>query len=468
MKRIVILSMFCLTIVASRAENMIQVNDTVFNRIPVSEHQMLMPLKPTYHKNVTEAANWGRNWFIEVKGGASAFLGSPLGCGDVADRLKPTLQVGVGKWFTPAIGGRVVYQGLEYKNCDFQTVDYQNVHADFLYNVTSGFNRDANGLAKWDVIPYVGCGLIRSDAPGTKVFGMNYGAMGRYRATDRWHLTAELAGMTTFRNFDGIGERNRLGDNMLSLSLGFSVTIGKAGWKQVIDADPYISQNEWLRNYALKLRQDNQSLSMRHESDLQTIGEMKKILSIEGLLEKYHGFFDDYAESKSKRKTTPKNDYSGLNSLRARLNSKNWDGTGWEELPFPTDSVDQTETADWNEYLLKVSQGKTAIGAPVYFFFHIGTCDLIDNSQLVNLDEIARVARKYGLYVHVEGAADKATGTEEINRGLSADRARFIARELVKRKVGKDHVRVFSLGGVKEGVPDAASRRTKILLYYKR
>ena len=33
---------------------------------------MLMPVNPTYLKHVSEAANWGRNWFIEAKGGASA------------------------------------------------------------------------------------------------------------------------------------------------------------------------------------------------------------------------------------------------------------------------------------------------------------------------------------------------------------------------------------------------------------
>ena len=68
-------------------------------------------------------ANWGKNWFIEVKGGASAFLGSPIGCGDVFDRLTPALQVGLGKWFTPAVGGRVAYQGMSFKNGEFKKMN---------------------------------------------------------------------------------------------------------------------------------------------------------------------------------------------------------------------------------------------------------------------------------------------------------------------------------------------------------
>ena len=80
MKKFYVLSLFCLAMIPSMAENTSQVNDTVDKQIPVSEYQMLMPLQPTYHKNVTEAANWGSNWFIDVKGGASAFLGSPQSC----------------------------------------------------------------------------------------------------------------------------------------------------------------------------------------------------------------------------------------------------------------------------------------------------------------------------------------------------------------------------------------------------
>ena len=373
MKKFYVLSLFCLAMIPSMAENTSQVNDTVDKQIPVSEYQMLMPLQPTYHKNVTEAANWGSNWFIDVKGGASAFLGSPLGCGDVFDRLKPTLLVGLGKWFTPAIGGRVVFQGLEYKNSEFHTHKFQNVHADFLYNVTSGFMQDAYGMSRWDVIPYLGCGLIRSEEPGRKSFSMHYGVMGRFHVSKRLHLTAELSGMTAFRNFDGIGESNKFGDSMLGLSVGASVTIGKAGWKRVIDAAPYISQNEWLRDYALGLRKENHELSLMHNTDLRTIDELKKILGIEGLLEKYHNVFDSYSGQTQERKAYPKNDYSGLKSLRARMNNRKWDGSSAvDQAGFLTDSLAFPDSEDWNEYLISISQGKEAIGAPVYFFFHIG------------------------------------------------------------------------------------------------
>ena len=81
-----------------------------FLRVTRKIHFVLPSVSNMGVANVSEAANWGINWFIEVKGGASAFLGSPIGCRDVFDRVKPALQVGLGKWFTPAIGGRIGFQ----------------------------------------------------------------------------------------------------------------------------------------------------------------------------------------------------------------------------------------------------------------------------------------------------------------------------------------------------------------------
>ena len=102
--KILLLSAICLSALTVKASDVITTSDSISKQVSVTSEHYLQTLKPTYLTNVSEAANWGRNWFIEVKGGASAFLGSPIGCGDVFDRLSPALQVGIGKWFTPAVG----------------------------------------------------------------------------------------------------------------------------------------------------------------------------------------------------------------------------------------------------------------------------------------------------------------------------------------------------------------------------
>lgn len=264
----------CLAAMTASAQTAGQGSDSLYIQKLYSQEQMLMPVNPTYLKNVSEAANWGRNWFIEAKGRASAFLGTPIGCGDVFDRVTPLLQIGVGKWFTPAIGGRIGFQGLSFKNAEFHTMKYQFVHADFLYNITSGIRQNESGIPLWDVIPFVGVGMIHNSdwinnctcqggSSGSHPFAFTYGVEARYRISDRVHLVGEVSGMLTARNFDGIGTSTKFGDNMISVSAGLSFTIGKTGWKRVVDATPYIEQNLALQNYIAYMRDRNAHLEKR-------------------------------------------------------------------------------------------------------------------------------------------------------------------------------------------------------------
>ena len=218
------------------------------------DDKLTKPLQPTYLDNVITTSSWGSNWFIEAKGGASAFIGTPVGCGDLFDRVMPVLQIGVGKWFTPAVGGRISYQGLKFKNADLRTMDYQFVHADFMYNLTHNLQCNDEGLSKVDVIPFVGVGMICNSSStagyfladgqqmGNHPFAFSYGIELRYLLCDRLHLVGEVSGMTTLKNFDCVGTSSRFGDHMLNVSVGLSYTIGKKGWKKVVDARPYINQ----------------------------------------------------------------------------------------------------------------------------------------------------------------------------------------------------------------------------------
>ena len=71
--------------------------------------------------------DWGTNWFLSLKGGASAFVGTPVGHGDLFDREKPLLNVSAGKWFTPYVGGRLAFQGLQLKDANMVACNYQNL-----------------------------------------------------------------------------------------------------------------------------------------------------------------------------------------------------------------------------------------------------------------------------------------------------------------------------------------------------
>ena len=412
--------MMCLAAMTASAQTARQSSDSLYIQKSYSQEQMLMPVNPTYLKHVSEAANWGRNWFVEAKGGASAFLGTPIGCGDVFDRVTPLLQIGVGKWFTPAIGGRIGFHGLSFKNAEFHTMKYQFVHADFLYNITSGFRQNESGIPLWDVIPFIGVGMIHNSdwinnctcqggSSGSHPFAFTYGVVARYRISDRVHLVGEVSGMLTARNFDGIGTSTKFGDNMISVSAGLSFTIGKTGWKRVVDATPYIEQNLALQDYIAYMRDRNAHLEKR------------------------------LAGNDDGKTVYPKNSYSGLNSLRARLSMNG-------------DSLSSSDH-------LKVS-----IGVPVYFFFKLNTDKLVDKSQLVNLDDIAKMAKQENLKIKISGAADSATGTQSGNQDLGKRRAKFIAKALIKRGVDKSQIKAYNLGGIDKYAANEANRFTTVVL----
>ena len=485
--KILLLSAICLSALTVKANDTDTVSDSISKQVNVTSEHYLQILKPTYLTNVSEAANWGNNWFIEVKGGASAFLGSPIGCGDVFDRLSPALQVGIGKWFTPAVGGRVDYQGLSFKNGKFKSMDYHFVHADFLYNLTSGINCNDLGLSRWDVIPFIGVGMIYNTdwhsactcpgyTSGSHPFAFSYGLECRYRLANRMQLVAELSGMTTAKNFDGVGNSSRFGDNLLTLSAGLSFTLGKAGYRRIVDANPYMAQNDWLLNYAGRMTDRNRRLTLQHKEDERIKAEYRKILEIEGLLDLYKDRIGDKDEE-TERSLYPRNDYSGLNSLRARLNNKGWDGKA-ETMPKAMKKrLGKTDTEDWDldnsnddrifdGNLAAIKNGSEPIGASIYFFFRLGTDELTEVSQLLNIDEIARVAKKHHLKVRISGAADSATGNERINNTLSQKRAEYIKTLMIQRGIEESLINISYEGGIDEYSPVQANRQTCVTLSF--
>ena len=150
------------------------------------------------------------------------------------------------------------------------------------------------------------------------------------------------------------------------------------------------------------------------------------------------------ANNNIEAQSTDKNNYSGLNSLRYRMSLGN------ENNDSSLDSLSQ--------------KTKVTIGVPIYFYFKLNTAKLVDKTQLVNLDEIAKIAKEQNLTIHISGAADKATGSDKRNRHLSIERAKYICKQLIKRGVDKDAMKATSLGGIEQFLPKEANRFGVVLL----
>ena len=438
---------------------------------------------PSYLDGVLVASPWTANWFIGVSGGASAFLGNPLGCEDLFGRLQPSWAVNVGKWFTPHIGSRIGWQGGKFKDGALDTRNFHHYHADLLWSLLGEQRKDGTP-AEWSLVPYVGMGLLHHKDNGQKQFSLSYGIQGRYRITGRLAATLELGGCTTFREFDGYGKIGKWGDRFLTLSAGLSVTIGKTGWKRVVDARPYVCRNEWLVRRSEALAGANRRYASRHEKDGRIIRELRKILELEGLLDKYGWAADSLYNYDT---GNPGNDYSGLNSLMARLRNRHWNGM--DPLASPTDTLrTKGDTDTLHSHDIKGLYDSTAmanahkqadarlakytasghIGIPIYFFFELGTTKLTEPAQGINLDALARVITGHGLYVTVTGAADSMTGTVEINDRLGMARAEYIAWELVRRGVAPDRIEKADIGGISDYTPLEGNRHTQVRLFIPR
>ena len=476
----------------------------------VDDNGLLQPMQPAYLDDVITSPPWSGNWFVTFSGGASAFLGTPLGCNDLFGRIRPTYNVAVGKWFTPAIGTRLDYQGMWLRDSGNASQNYHYVHADLMWNLLGGkYGRQEQ--VRWNLSPLLGVGLLHNTTRGSNSFAFSYGLQGEYNISRRVSFVMELSGMTTFQDFDGYGKANRLGDNMLTLTAGFSFRLGKVGWKRIVDANPYIRQNDWLISYVNSLAESNRRYARQHEKDARTLAELKKILEIEGLLDMCSRLFEN---DNGEHVVFPRNDYSGLNSLRARLRNKDWDGrsplidkdaarsgrkrvrdnagTGSDGNAFGNvengsntldggQNNDRSQSASeqsggygnaadvefsFKNYLSIIESGDECIGSPIYFFFALGTNRLTDASQSVNIDELARVAKKYGLAITVAGAADSATGTPDINKTLSGARADFIVAELLKRGIPAERIYAVSNGGIDDYTPVEANRHTRVELHF--
>jgi hypothetical protein len=435
---------------------------------------MLQPLVPTFLAGVTRTSPWSGHWFVTAGAGVNVFAGSPLGCGDLFDRMEPAAGFSVGKWFTPSIGGRIAFGGFRLKDGRLSSTDYQGVHADFLWNIVPYMYR-GNGESRWGLSPYVGAGIIHNGSRGGHPFGVSYGLMGSCRLAERLHLNLELGGITTFGDFDGLGNSRELGDNVFSLTAGLSVTLGKTRWARVIDAGPYMAQNGWLLGRVADLEEQGRVLARRHERDSRVVDEMKKILEIEGLLRKYGGRLRGLdGDSMCVVSAYPYNDYSGYNSLMARLRNRRWDGISDStavgvngDRGVGGGRMAPSDSALWNGYLLAMEQNRECIGAPVYFFFRLNTAELTDGSQSLNIDEMARIAKMYDLRIRISGAADRATGSSDINRKLSRERALFIGRAFRERGIEKRNIVMVGRGGIDEYDPDEVNRQTKVELFFE-
>ena len=212
-------------------------------RVETVEHSM--------DKFRVETGSFWSNWFISLGGGAQVYCGDHDDEAPFKDRLAPALDVAVGKWFTPVIGVRLMYSGLQMKGAtqgqDYRTgeaVDGKgghgfwlykskfnmgNVHADVMFNLLNLFG-GYNENRKWDLSPYVGLGIAMIyDSPTLYEYSGNAGLLTSWNFSKALALNLDIHGMIVKDHFDNeVGRRSSEG--AVSATLGLTYKFKPRGW----------------------------------------------------------------------------------------------------------------------------------------------------------------------------------------------------------------------------------------------
>ena len=332
------------------------------------------------------------NWFFSIGGGAEATFGDNDSAGSFGKRISPTLNVSVGKWFTPGLGLRLQYSGLQARGFTYdagadyvkgtqlkdgyykQRFDYMNLHGDVMFNLNALFG-GYNQHRVYEIIPYVGAGFTHNySKPHREALSVNAGIINKFRISNAIDINLELSAMGVEDKFDGEVGGDHGYDGVLSATVGLTYRFPARGFRRPMPQ--LISQIE------LAAMQDK----------LAAMGAQNAQLK---------------------------------NALIQAQNQ-------------PVAEVTETE----------VSVPDPDI-APRTVFFTIGSAELSPR-EIMNLSYLAEQMKQFPNATYtVNGYADSATGTPAFNKELSLKRAQAVKDALVKNYgIAADRLNIEAGGGV--------------------
>ena len=109
-------------------------------------------------------------------------------------------------------------------------------------------------------------------------------------------------------------------------------------------------------------------------------------------------------------------------------------------------------------------QTEDILSYPFSIFFNRDSYQLMSRRDIVNLKEIAQVAKDNGYKLLLTGSCDSATATPAYNQTLSENRCNKIKIELLELGVPESQIVINPIGGVKQLDPTEYDRRVLIQL----
>jgi outer membrane protein OmpA-like peptidoglycan-associated protein len=328
-----------------------------------------------------ETNRFGDNWFIGAGGGINIFWNEGYNV-----KIAPSIDANFGKWFTPAVGMRVGYQGINAQawsdapgtlgttldadqNQYLQKFGYMYFHGDFLWNASDaigGYRADRF----WDLVPYLHAGYFRSYGLNDVDFFDNELAAGAgllhlLRLSDRLDLIIDMRATVV---------NGRVIDNK-GIAVLPTVTAGLAvdlGWPDFVRTATIIEAVE--------------------------IANLEKTAILEGAIAAL-----EIANA-------------GLEQQNSKLSDAN------KALTKENAQLKDVPAKDEEEFFENLS--------PAHIFFEIGKTTLgakeMQHLDFLAKNLIAKADEDTDILITVMGSADGNTGTKRRNQHLSEARGKYV------------------------------------------
>jgi outer membrane protein OmpA-like peptidoglycan-associated protein len=322
------------------------------------------------------------NWFIGIGGGINLLLNEGYDA-----KIGPSLDVNFGKWFTPSVGMRAGYQGLNFnssKDGNSDRYGYMYIHGDFLWNASNAIS-GYKETRFWNLVPYIHTGFFRAYGAGSSQFSDNELALGagllhNLRLTDRLDIIIDMRATVV---------NGRIHQSSGAAVLP-SVTAGLAfdlGWPDFVRTSSILG--------AVEAANDERAAILE-----------AAIVALEAA-------------------------NAALEGENMSLKKKN------NDLNKTVKQVIQEEAA---------AEAEVVQMQPITLYFNIGQ-SVLGNLELEHLDFYARniiekVNADPSVSIVIMGSADSNTGTASRNKYLSEARGKYIVN-LLSEKYGIDENRVI-------------------------
>ena len=346
------------------------------------------------------------NTFISLGAGANSVLERSFGLG----KFGLATDVTLGKWFSPTIGVRAGWHGLNVtsKSGELNKSPYHYLHGDLLWNLSNAIG-GYKETRIWNFIPYVGGGLTMIKHHDLKVYDQEFaggaGILNSFRLGERVNLNLDL-GVILSRaaayNMNGFVGRYI---GLPSATLGLQFNLGRTGFDRLSSVMPVIvplpfteGQYNALKDKVAALEKENAQLK-------------NKIADLENQL-----------------------------------------------APFKN-------LVDGQTYLFKngrFTAVEAKVASPATVYFDLGSAKISDREK-AHLEFFANSVVDNATKLLLTGSADKQTGTASGNQKLSEKRVDAVKALLEKLGANGNNIETVANGDTKNVFDTPAKNRCVVI-----